>query len=200
MLTNVETLVGLYVYSDSTYYSLNKTYDFLSHNIMAICFDRNGNAMVGSNNGEVYFLDYQNDSLMHYYTLSSKNGLHGNTIRWLEMGSENDLWIGTEKGINVLNSDSIFLNVIPVICFFDHEEGFSDYTGNNAATDRNGNIWVGTDHRLIRIDAKNRYRFFTYNTEVNISEIYFINSKSRSNLNLLLDNFPEDIPYKDSYF
>ncbi|MFC2107458.1 histidine kinase [Bacteroidota bacterium] len=193
---------GLFVYTDIDYRFLNKDYDFLSTDIKAICFDKDKNAIVGSNNGEVYFLDYVGDSLIHFATVNEKNGLEGNTIRWLCMGLNNNLFIGTEKGINILKVDSLLLKNKIDLCFFNSEEGLYDYTGNNATLDTEGNILIGTDYKLIRIDYEKLCNNGPHLSKVFFSGIRFINADIIPETNTWSGMMPDKykIPHKDNYF
>lgn len=193
---------GLFIYTDIDYHALNNVNDFLSNDINNICFDKNKNAIVGSNDGEVYFLDYKNDSLLHFATLNAGNGLQGKTIRSLCMGLDNELFILTELGLNILNVDTLLQENKIDIRFFNSEEGLNDYTGNCAVGDPDGNIWIGTDHKLIKIDVAGLIQPREQQSSVLFAGIRFINGYESAQINNWSGMLPDrsKIPFEDNYF
>ena len=82
--------------------------------------------------------------------LSGVKNLNSNNIYQLVFDNENNLWAGTEKGVNkvVLDENNSISNVF----YFDRSDGFLGIeTCQNAVTkDIDGNIWFGTMNGLTK--------------------------------------------------
>jgi len=117
---------------------VNVNKDSNLNTIMSITQDKEGNIWFGSFGNGLF--KYNKKFLASY---SVKDGLNSNQIFQTFADSKNNLWIGTEKGINKFN-----LNIKDKITIksYGKSEGFTGIETNlNAITeDRDGNILIGT--------------------------------------------------------
>ena len=119
-----------------------------------ICFDRQGNVIIGSNIGEVIITSYRENSLKILYRLQSGTAIMGNTIKFLVVDKKNHLFVGTDLGLTRINLTKLYSENKLVSNYYDNELGYYDYSGKVAECDKDGNIWIGTDSHLIKVDTK----------------------------------------------
>jgi ligand-binding sensor domain-containing protein len=142
----------------------------------AMCTDFNNHLIAGTNTGKVYFLKYENDSMVVKHQISQIDGLIGTEIGWMQVDHKNRLWISTNRGLNVLDINQLMYDGKKTITYFNEENGYFDYTSKEGIVDSDGN--------LIVISRKNMFR---------INPDHLIQSTSKP-LNLVLDQV--DINFK----
>ena len=98
---------------------------------------------LGSTDNGVLRIEVENDSIIDKRWITTKEGISSNNIYQLTL-KENELWVGTEKGLDKINLDSA-LN-IELIEHYGYEEGFEGVETNINAVcqDVNNNLWFGT--------------------------------------------------------
>ena len=125
----------------------SKEQGLTSNNIRSLVL-RNKSLIIGTSGGGIDILK-ENGKIE---TISKKNGLSSNNIYSLIHDLQNNLWIGTEKGIDkvILNSDSVLQ-----IVHYGKAEGFIGVETNQNAVYRDtlGNIWFGTVNGAIRYNS-----------------------------------------------
>jgi hypothetical protein len=142
---------GIFKFRNNVAESLNERYDFLPKKITKIVVIPNGDLIIASLYGKIYYLKNEGDQYHVIKTIDELDGLIGSAIKFIQSGSRNDLWIGTDKGINYISIESFINDSIPEVLFFNSYSGFTDYSGHCSAKDSCGNIWIGTDNQLIKI-------------------------------------------------
>jgi cbb3-type cytochrome oxidase subunit 3 len=85
--------------------------------------------------------------------ITSTEGLVGNVVRWLIVDKGNYLYAGTNLGLNRIDLNLLYKSKKVRINFLDKDQGYFDCTGKTASLDDEGNIWVGTDSRLLKINT-----------------------------------------------
>jgi ligand-binding sensor domain-containing protein len=126
----------------------------IPHIINDICFDQHGNIIIGSNTGEVIITSYRENSLKIIHRLHSGTTIIGNTIKFLVVDKTNHLFIGTDLGLNRINLTKLYSDGKVISNFYCSEVGYYDHSGKVAECDKDGNIWIGTDNHLLKIDTK----------------------------------------------
>jgi two-component sensor histidine kinase len=126
----------------------------IPHVINDICFDQHGNVIIGSNTGEVIIMSYKENSLKILHRFQSGTTIIGNTIKFLVVDKTNHLFIGSDLGLNRINLTKLYSENQVVSNFYGSEVGYYDHSGKVADCDKDGNIWIGTDNHLLRIDTK----------------------------------------------
>lgn len=145
---------GLFMSYHGMFKCFRKTDSTLPRAIKDICFDRNGNLIVGSNSGEVLIVRYEKNGLKVKYRLQPGGDIIGTTVKFIVVDHSHHLFVGTNLGLNRLDLQSLYKSHKVLTNFYNSEVGYFDYSGRTATVDRNGNIWVGTDSHLLRIDPK----------------------------------------------
>jgi len=127
--------------------------------IKTLCHDRDGNLVIGTDNG-LYF--YRNDSITHIrHDVRDQQSLSNNIVWALYSDMEHNLWIGTDYGISLLSGNR-FLNFIPINNMTGQSEGNLFY---NIFKDTHGELWLGGTNGLIRTTPPQMQdtRWFTVN-------------------------------------
>jgi len=145
---------GLFCSLHGKFGHLIKTDSTSPRMINDICFDREGNVIAGSNSGEVLIVRYENNSLKVKYRLQPGKDIIGNTVKFVVVDHAHHLFVGTNLGLNRIDLQSLYKSNEVLTNFYTSDVGYYDHTGKTATTDMDGNIWVGTDCHLLKIDTK----------------------------------------------
>ena len=120
---------------------------FTSTNVFSIN-ELNSHIIIGSID-EGLFIFNKNK----FTNISKKNGLLSNSINVIQKSKDNNLWIGTDLGINkiTLNSDFSLKNIKA----YTDEDGLkSSAIEQNASIEQNGYLYFGTGEGLVSYNAK----------------------------------------------
>ncbi|MGQ9619547.1 MAG: two-component regulator propeller domain-containing protein [Bacteroidales bacterium] len=129
------------------YFVTYNTPEFLSdNNVWAISRDENGRYWFGTNNGISVFHPYRQEKPVIY---NDKTATIGNNIRFITQGSHGIMWVGTQ-GYGIYRYD-------PKKGRFFVDTGINgmlprDRTVTAMGTDRNGNLWIGSNDGLAKWD------------------------------------------------
>lgn len=146
---------GLFMRSKGKLFQFSKIDQSLPLIINDICFDGQGNVVVGSNSGEVLIVNYSaNKGLVVKHRLLPGKDIKGNTVKFIIADHRQHLFIGTNLGLNRIDLKALYQDKKVISNFFNGETGYFDNTGKVAELDQEGNIWVGTDNHLLRINTK----------------------------------------------
>ena len=145
---------GLFWSYHSRFVSFNKSDSTLPGSINDICFDNRGNVIVGSNSGDVLVVRYEKNKMSVKYRLQAGKDFIGNTVKFVAVDNTLHLFIGTNLGLNRIDLQSLYQNNKVIRNFYNADVGYFDKSGKKAVVDLDGNIWVGTDSHLMKIDTK----------------------------------------------
>ncbi len=145
---------GLFVMdSNAVFTNFNKHIHGLDNRINDIAFDSDDNIYIAQNNGEILIARYDDDVLQIKQRLSCGNEIKGNVIKWIACNKQNQLFVGTDYGLNYVNinqqNDSNW-----VFRFYNQDEGYTCYESSVSSVDQQGNVWVNTAKGLLEIKAK----------------------------------------------
>ncbi len=113
-----------------------------------ITSDTRGNLWVATKSRGVSRIDSNHHDSIR--SLNMENGLISNAISFVEMYDESTLWIGTNRGINVLDVATGAISV------YGQEEGFYPLEPYARAVvrDSSGRLWIGTVEGLVKYDPR----------------------------------------------
>ena len=111
------------------------------------CVGTENKRWLGSTDNGILVINMNGDSLGDSEWISVEEGLSSNNIYQLVLNG-NQLWVGTERGLDRITLDSLF--EIKSIEHFGFEEGFEGVETNINAShlDDAGNLWFGTVNGL----------------------------------------------------
>lgn len=189
---------GLFLFKDDVFYWLNENTADLDNHIIDIAFDKNNNIYIAQNNGELLVAQYSNDSLIVKHKLSCGSGIKGNVLKWLACNQHNQLFLGTDYGLNYINlnqntdKDWNFR-------YYNKKEGYSAFESTTAVEDSVGNIWINTHTGLLKINAKG-FDHSNYNQDVKITGLDLFNNSADALLQVKNPNFAYDENYFTFHF
>lgn len=143
---------GAYVYSNNKPLNTFRIEGLDNVSFNDICFDNSNNAILAGTNGTAYILENTNGLYKIKYELSSKNGLSGTSIRWLQCSTNNLLILGTNAGLNIVNLEQVYQNKNIDINLYDKNSGFIDYAGNTSTIDENNDLWIGSNQYVTKVN------------------------------------------------
>ncbi len=118
----------------------------LSENFTARCMtmDKDNMLWVGTQARGVFVIDPQKEIIVR--TIRESDGLLANLIKLMEVDEQNNIYVGTNKGLNILDRDR------DMLLTYNHRNGFSGIETNQNAVfaEPGGYIWFGTVDGLIR--------------------------------------------------
>lgn len=120
----------------------------LGMNISPTCFveDNDGKIWIGTEGRGVLTYDPDVKEVIHHFTV--KEGLLANLINLLNCDENNNIYVGTNKGLN------LYFQEEGKIYGFNQKSGFVGIETNHNATclDDEGNVWFGTVTGITRYD------------------------------------------------
>ena len=149
---SVSRIGGLYLTLNGKNYAFCKTDSSLPQSMNDICIDGEQNIITGTNDGEVLISRMEGEKLKVLYRLSGKDGIVGNSIRWVQTDKKRQLYVGSNQGLNIIDLNTLFENGKANVRFFSRETGYFDCSGKRAVVDTAGDIWIATDKNICRID------------------------------------------------
>lgn len=140
---------GLYAVKNDTVYYLNELNSTLDNNLSDIELNNKGEVWCTSTNGNLYNISFS-DSLFIRKQYDHTNGIIGETIKWLKF-NDNNLYLGTDLGLNIIAINSLVLDQLNVH-FYNKHNGYNYVATKNPAVDSEGNIYLHTLDKLIKIN------------------------------------------------
>ena len=118
--------------------------------ITCLVSDRAGNVFIGTANAGV--LRYRDGNTERRTT---REGLASNRIRQLLLDAYQNLWVGTDRGFNLMELDELQEEIID-ITYYGIEEGFPGIEAmpNACMLDTDSSLWFGTTRGTIHFDPR----------------------------------------------
>ncbi len=163
---------GLYALKGDKIFYLNSSNSELDNTLSDIDSDNKGNIWCTSTTGNLYKIDFTDklNLVKTFYENNSK--IIGDNYKWLKFNS-NYLYVGTNKGLNKIPIDQLNDFRIDSVLFFNKANGY-EYISNDAPKiDSQGNVYVFTPERIIKILNTNSY---LQARDISISEIWVDNN------------------------
>jgi signal transduction histidine kinase/ligand-binding sensor domain-containing protein len=129
------------------------------HPVTTIYRSHDGEVWFGLDNGDM--VSYRGGA---YHAYSTHDGLSGGKVRGLSEGPTGELWVATERGLCLFTGDH-----------FDCRDTQNGLPGDRvlwAISDTNGNMWLGYNIGVARIDLRDLREAEARNTEVPPWKLY----------------------------
>jgi PAS domain S-box-containing protein len=187
---------GLHIYDKKKksfiqiFHDKNKLNSLLSNNIRSLLEDNAGRIWIGTDAG----LDLIENSgknptdyvFTHYINSNDLSSITEGTIRALLEDDEQNLWIGAENGLDLLDLKT-FKNGVRRFLHFRNDPNKQTSLNNNLIyslfQDRQKNIWIGTYGNGINIIVSIPDKFITYTSESGLK-----NSLSNNQVNCFFED------------
>jgi signal transduction histidine kinase/ligand-binding sensor domain-containing protein/ActR/RegA family two-component response regulator len=169
------TLAGLFVQENGSWKRFGKKDGLLEDAVAFLTIDHQDRVWIGySDDVGVSRLRYTGGRLqINHFT--HDNGLPTNVVNFLGLGQANDIWVGSDSGVNHFDAGR-WRN-------YDNEDGlvWPDTWFNAFWADSDGIVWIGTTRGLSRFDVPNRPPVRAVAPPFALTEIE-VNGKSMSSL------------------
>lgn len=116
--------------------------------------DHKGNLWFGSYEMGVVYVEFKNNKVLSYKILNDKNGLNNNSVLFIDTDKNNHLWIGTNKGINILNLNKFYENSAGPFQFSAVSGNIphTEVNQNSIFCDKNGEVFYGSLNGMINFN------------------------------------------------
>ncbi|MEO8664579.1 MAG: two-component regulator propeller domain-containing protein [Ignavibacteria bacterium] len=127
----------------------------LFNDVSTLYFDRSGRVWIGTWENGVYNYDCRTNVLINFKNDREDIGsLSHNNIRCIFEDNENNIWIGTKNGLNLLDSGKKEFARF----FYSENSTKSSIQINSICQDKNNEIWVGTNKNgLVQFDRNHKH-------------------------------------------
>jgi ligand-binding sensor domain-containing protein len=140
-------------------YNPDDTNSISYNDINCLYEDKNGIIWIGTfNSGLNRFNQSKKSILRIQQNINYPKGLSHNNINCITADQSGNLWVGTDNGLNKLISGDPDNNIFEFKKYFydpKNNKSLSSSSVFSLFTDRDGNLWVGTDNGLNKISKKN---------------------------------------------
>ena len=162
---------GLYAIKNNQVFSIDESNSKIDNVLTDMDKDTDGSVWCSSANGNLFEIGLS-DSLYVKKSLDlASSGLIGNSCKWLKFNG-NYLFIGSNKGLNVISKKSLYSEKPSIEHFFNGNNGYDFVSAQSPRTDSKGNLYVHTLRQIIKIDTlfNREAQFKIYFSEVIIDE------------------------------
>jgi diguanylate cyclase (GGDEF)-like protein len=122
--------------------------------IRAVHVDRAGRVWVATRNAGVYMIDLSRHETKHYHHEAARpESLGDDSVYAFEEDASGQIWLGTAAGLDSLDPRSGRIEHFDAQLSAAGVPHTVPAAVNTLLTDRRGNLWVGCDSGLVRIDA-----------------------------------------------
>lgn len=176
-------LGGLYQFENEKFIRKEHELGFGGNSYFGICEDRAGNLYYASLDGVYIWNGTSIDSIRE------KHGLNSDLVYTMGMDrSKENLWIGTNQGLNKFDVNSYINSRKKYIYTFGKEEGFTgvECNTNGIYEEDDGTMWFGTVNGLLKYNPR-EYRNNPYYSKTSITGIYLFYKDTILPNNVVLD-------------
>jgi len=145
---------GLYLFDGKTFSHLNKSNPELPENISDVCLGNDGNIIYCTNTGELGIGVLSNGRFNIHYKVDTLDNSFGRNFLWLQCDMQNNIYMGTNRGLLVLYNPDIHSSQARDIRFFSKSEGYYDFSVSTPILDDEGSIWLVSQNTLLKLDTK----------------------------------------------
>lgn len=183
-------LGGLFKQNGNKFIECSRQVGLTNDSYLASLIDNEGNLLLGTMDG--LWIINPTDEKVKPVNFSEKDGMSSDLVYSLTFGaSKNELWLGTNQGINTLNLGAYKIDGSKNIVQFGKQEGFSgvECNGNGTFIEQDGSIWFGTVNGLIKYDP-NEYIENIYESKISITNfrLFYKDTALSDNIHLPYDN------------
>lgn len=118
--------------------------------------DKDGLIWIGSGiDGGLISIDKKSGNINNYRHDDTKSSISYNSVKSIAIDSSNNIWIGTQYGLNKFNRESNTFDI------FTEKDGLVNNYIYGILLDEEDNPWVSTNHGLSKYEVKN-HRFVNF--------------------------------------
>lgn len=136
-----------YFQRDGIFRNINNEDSTINKLVNDVCFDSNGYAFLGGSDGRVEILA----PISRKKVFEINHQKFGNSVHWLQ-STKNRLFVGYSDGMRVYKLEDLY-GSNSSFQYYSESEGYKVSKVLNSQTDKNGNICLGTDNGLLKINT-----------------------------------------------
>jgi len=141
---------GIYAIRNDTIYNLNPSNSVIDNFLTDIEKDPFGEIWCTSNEGHLFHIGFNPDLKVLSRIGQENSALIGDNFKWLKFNDQN-LYVGTNKGLNIIDIKSLNQHQIDTINFYNHFNGYENVSADAPSSDGQGNIYLYTPNDLIEV-------------------------------------------------
>ncbi len=154
------------VKKENSYFSFKNYTTFnnsLPLQIQDLIEDKNGNILIATKNNGLLFFDEKKDKILQYLSDENYNKINKD-VRKLMLDNKGLLWIGTYKGLYILDKNQKLITLKNEIS---NPKSLSKNTIKSIFKDKKGSIWIGTYYGGLNLwdDANVNFSNFSQNNK-----------------------------------
>lgn len=162
---------GLFITDKNDFIQLNETYPGLPQNITSIAFDADSLTFAGCSDGAIYIFTNYDNLVTLRAKISTKNGLDGQAIQWMQNDNQGYLWVGTNTALNRIDLKTLYNNQFADIKHFGIEDGYNAFASMSSTIDLLGNIYVDAGNKILKINTRLANQNTNTDTKVSLDKI-----------------------------
>ncbi len=144
---------GIFAIRGNQVFNLNSKNSPIGDNLTDIETDNEGNLWCINSTRNLFKLELD-DSLYVIREFNEHNSyIVGDSYKWLKF-NKNFLYIGTNKGLNKIPTGQLEKERIDSVSFYNQFNGYNFISAESPVTDTEGNMYVHTAGKIIRINSK----------------------------------------------
>ena len=148
------TLKGLYTINRKEIFCINSTNSKLDNSLTDIDMDKNGEVWCTSSSGNLFHLGFDGKPFVIQTFNENNSKIIGDNYKWLKFNNHY-LYVGTNKGLNKIPISQLDSSRINTLSYYNKFNGYEYLSANSPLSDRQGNIYVTTSERIIKILNEN---------------------------------------------
>ena len=127
-----------------------------SNNILTLNEDVDHNILAGTDGAGLSILNTKTGKFSFYKDVETKNGLSNNSVGSIYRDKQNNIWLATNDGLDVLDEKT------GKVAYYYMENGLPSNLIASILADNNNNLWIATDNGLSKFNFKTK-TFKNYN-------------------------------------
>ena len=144
------TTNGLYSIKGKDNFCLCSTNSRLDNSITDIDMDNSGEVWCTSSSGNLFHLGFDGRPVINQIFNQNNCKIIGDNYKWLKFNDQY-LYVGTNKGLNKIPIKNLNNSRIDTVMYYNKFNGYDYLSANSPVCDTQGNIYVCTPERIIKI-------------------------------------------------
>ena len=133
---------------------LNPTNSKLDNYLTDIEMDNKGEVWCISSSGNLYHIGFDGKPVVNQLFNEKNSKIIGDNYKWLKF-NKHYLYVGTNKGLNKIPINQLDSSKIDTVMFYNKFNGYDFLSADSPFSDSEGNIYVNTPDRIIKIVNEN---------------------------------------------
>ncbi|NOU60877.1 sensor histidine kinase [Marinifilum caeruleilacunae] len=143
---------GIYRFDEDSVYEYGRKNCGIHNVVNDMLILPDSSIIAGGNNGILYKLKSQGNKLIIKDSIDNSDGLEGISVHGFQYLSDGSIWCGTNLGVHRFDYSTWHPDSVLRYRFWNASKDV-EFRGKESLIDRYGNIWVNSNHTLMKINA-----------------------------------------------